>query len=192
VTDGSAFPWAVLAAIVGTGAAIGIVGASLAGDPGKNPLPAAVGLGVPVGLGIAATSAWELGWWTYRRRRRTVVYQAALARSRALGRPLVVLGAPDSGPTSGYGCGDVTVDLAPSACPIVRHLDITRDRLPFDDGSVVVFCSCVLEYVSDAQAAIAEIQRVSGGQAFFVGVQPWTFSGQMFPGAKRTLPAAYR
>lgn len=108
-----------------------------------------------------------------------------------LGRPLVVIGAPDAGATSGYGCGDITVDLQPSTCPRSIQADITK-TLPFGDNSVVVFASCVLEYVSDVDATIREIQRVSGGYAYFVGVEPWTLAAKLYPGARRTLPEAYR
>lgn len=140
---------------------------------------------------LAGAAAWELTWWMWRRHRRGVVYQQALAHARALGRPLVVIGAPDAGPTSGYGCGDVTVDLAHSHCPVHLRADVTKP-LPFVHDSVVVFCSCVLEYVQDHQPALAEIQRVSGGHMFFVGVEPWTLTSVLYPGAKRTLPPRYR
>lgn len=136
-------------------------------------------------------SAWEAGWWLERRRRRTVVYTYASNIARVLGRPLVVLGAPDAGSTSGYGCGDVTVDLVGSSCPRSIRADVTRG-LPFAPNSVVVFCSCVLEYVSNERAAIAEISRVSGGYAYYVGVEPWTLASRLYPGARRTMPQAYR
>jgi hypothetical protein len=93
--------------------------------------------------------------------------------------------------TTGYDCGDITIDIAPSNCPNSIQLDVTK-TLPFADSSVVVFCSCVLEYVNDPCAAIAEIQRISGGESFFVGVEPWSLAGLLYPGAKQTLPARYR
>jgi SAM-dependent methyltransferase len=143
------------------------------------------------GWSAAALCVWEVGWWARRRARRGAVYAAARERAALLGRPLVVIGAPDSGSTGGYGCGDITVDLAPSCCPHTVVADITK-ALPFPDGSVVVFCSCVLEYVCDAEAAVKEIARVSGGQAYFVGVEPWTLTAYLYPGRQRTLPAALR
>ena len=142
--------------------------------------------------GIAALGAWEGGWWLRRRFRRATVYQQALAYAHEVGRPLVVIGAPDGGITAGYGCGDVTVDLEASSCPVVIKADITKP-LPFADDSVVVFVSCVLEYVDDVNAALAQIQRVSGGKAFFVGVEPQAILTTLFyPGAKRTLPPQLR
>ena len=103
----------------------------------------------------------------------------------------MVIGAPDGGVTAGYSCGDVTLDLAPSSCPNSMVVDVTK-RVPLPDNCCVVFCSCVLEYVQDASAAIAEIQRISGGHAFFVGVEPFTLTAYLYPGAKRTLPARFR
>lgn len=135
-------------------------------------------------LGLAL---WEAGWWARRVARREAVYEAALARARADGVPLVVVGAPDAGSTRGPGCGDVSVDILPSACPRHIQADITK-RLPFADNSVVVFVSCVLEYVDDLDAALRELQRVSGGRLYVVRVEPWTVTAYVYPGAKRTLP----
>lgn len=186
-TDGSEFPWAVLGGIALLGAAGGA--AVWARRRHENPV---VPLVPCVAAGVGAMGAWEAGWWAYRRGKRSAVYGQAADAARVLGRPLMVIGAPDSGPTCGYGCGDVTVDLAPSTCPLAIQADITQQTLPFGDNSVVCFVSCVLEYVSDAHAALREITRVSGGYAYFVGVEPWTLAGQVFPGAKRTLPSRLR
>ena len=38
----------------------------------------------------------------------------------------------------------------------------------------------------------ARFERVSGGHAFFVGVEWWTLAAALYPGAKRTMPAQYR
>lgn len=123
-----------------------------------------------------------------RRIKRVHVFERARARARALGRPLVVVGAPDSGPTGGYPCGDVTVDIGQSACPVFVRADITQ-RLPFDDDSCVIFCSCVLEYVSDFSAASRELVRIAGepDNVFLVCVEPWTLTGFFYPGAKRIV-----
>jgi hypothetical protein len=140
---------------------------------------------------LAALGAWEFGWWARRRYRRGVAYREAQATAKRLNRPLIVIGAPDGGVTSGYGCGDETIDISPTSCPIWKPLDITKP-LPYADNSVVVFCSCVLEYVDDPVSAIVEIKRISGGYAFFVGVEPWTFTSVLYPGARQTLPPPYR
>ena len=143
---------------------------------------------IPLLVGLAA---WESAWWLRRRAKRTSVFAVARAEATRLGRPLVVIGAPDGGITAGYPCGDVTVDLRSSTCPGAIRADVTQ-RLPFADDSYVVFCSCVLEYVQDADAAVHEIARIFGGHAFFVGVEPWCMAAYVYPGARRVLHARYR
>lgn len=117
-----------------------------------------------VALGIVGVAGlWEGAWWFRRRHRRVTVFAQAQARALKLGRTLVVVGSPDGGVTSGYGCGDVTVDVNGSTqCPRTLKADVTK-KLPFDNNSVVVFVSCVLEYVADVNAAACELLRVSGG-----------------------------
>lgn len=141
------------------------------------------------GLGFLGTAlVWEGAWWLRRRSLRKATYAAAARRAVELGRPLVVVGAPDGGVTAGYGCGDITVDINGSQlCPRVVRADITR-RLPFEDASVVVFVSCVLEYVSDYTSALGELCRVSGGEMYAVRVEPWTLTAYLYPGARRRIP----
>jgi len=134
----------------------------------------------------AAVAAWEAGWWLRRRMQRRSMFEAARAEARRLGKPLVVVGAPDGGVTAGYGCGDVTVDLAGSTCPRSIAADITKP-LPFADDSVVVFVACVLEYVDDMPRAVAELTRISGGRMYVVRVEPWTLTAYLYPGARRTI-----
>jgi hypothetical protein len=139
---------------------------------------------------LAAGAAWELGWWWRRRSLRATTYERAASEAKRLGRPLVVVGAPDGGVTSGYGCGDVTVDIVRSeSCPNPLVADITKP-LPFKDDSVVIFVSCVLEYVEDSEVALRELCRVSGGHLFVVRVEPWTLTALFYPGAKRAFPRA--
>ena len=137
---------------------------------------------------LVAGAAWELGWWYRRRSLRARTYELAASEAKRLGRPLVVVGAPDGGVTAGYGCGDVTVDIVKSqSCPNPLVADITKP-LPFKEDSVVIFVSCVLEYVHDADAALRELCRASGGHFFVVRVEPWTLTSIFYPGAKRTFP----
>ena len=144
-------------------------------------------IGTVVGACLSALT-WEGLWWCVRRHRRGIIYKQALAHARAIGRPLVVIGAPDAEVTSGYGCGDITVDLVGSkSCPTVIPADITKP-LMFHDDSVVVAVFCVLEYVDDYGAALSELYRISGGHLFVVHVEPHTFTAHMYPGAKRTVP----
>lgn len=132
-------------------------------------------------------AAWEIGWWWRRRKLRSKTYEVAAQEAKRLGRKLVVVGAPDGGVTSGYGCGDVTVDIFPStSCPNPLVADITKP-LPFADDSVVIFVSCVLEYVDNADAAVAELCRASGGHLHIVRVEPWTLTSIFYPGARRSF-----
>lgn len=108
----------------------------------------------------------------------------ACARARKLGRPLLVVGAPDAMYTGGYGCGDIVFDIAPSSCSNAYQVDITKP-LPLSNASVVVFVSCVLEYVDDVDAALSELRRVSGGELFVVDVEPWTVTAFAVPGTRR-------
>ena len=184
--DGTEFPWPVYAGVLAVGAAIGIGTARLTGSK--------VGTKTAVALGVAGVGAWELGFWLRRRQRRLAMFNAALADARASNRPLMVIGAPDRGPTSGYPCGDITVDLGPSSCPNSVQVDLTKPNAlaSFADDSVTVYVSCVLEYVNDVNAVLAELRRVAGSHLFICGVEPYTLTGQLFPGAKRTLPAGLR
>lgn len=140
-------------------------------------------------ISVGALTAWETGWWVWRRHLREQQFACAKAEAQKLGKPLVVVGAPDGGVTAGYGCGDVTVDISGSDCPNVLRADITKP-LPFADDSVVVFVACVLEYVSDYAAATTELRRIAGQHLYIVRVEPWTLAAWLYPGARRRLSAA--
>ena len=124
-------------------------------------------------------------------RERSSAFRLAVDRAGALGRPLVVIGNPDGGMHTrlmrAYGCGDVCVDMnGCPKCPVTIVADITKGPLPgVVDDSAVVFVSCVLEYVIDLQAALAEIARMAGKpeNVFLVTVQPWTLTARLYPGA---------
>ena len=126
---------------------------------------------------------------------RKSLYADAQARAKATGRKLVVIGDPDGGTHTAilraYDCGDICLDLGGCPeCPTQYAVDLTKgpiSEVPAD--SAVVFVSCVLEYVSDFDAAWAEIMRMAGStdNVFVVEVQPWTFTAALYPGAKQTL-----
>lgn len=141
-------------------------------------------------LGALALAEGGLSFQRWQTRRD--VYLAAMRRANELGRPLVVVGDPDAGAHTrlmrAYGCGDVCVDLhGCPLCPTVRIADITASPVPgIADDSAVVFASCVLEYVADADAALRELHRMAGGRdnLFIVLVQPWTLTAYLYPGAR--------
>jgi hypothetical protein len=115
-----------------------------------------------------------------------------IERAAALDRRLVVIGDPDAGMHTrlwrAYGCGDVCVDLnGCPKCPMTVVADITKGPIPdIADNSAVVFVSCVLEYVTDIDAALREISRIAGSadNVFVVTVQPWTLTARLYPGAR--------
>ena len=141
-------------------------------------------------LGYAALV--ESGAAMVRFRERTVAFMSAMERATALGRRLVVIGDPDAGMHTrlarAYGCGDVCVDLnGCPKCPMTIVADITKGPVPeLTADSSVVFVSCVLEYVPDLEAALAEIARIAGSaeNVFIVNVQPWTLTARLYPHAR--------
>jgi hypothetical protein len=137
-----------------------------------------------IALGVAA---WETFWWMRRRSVRRDAYLYSLQFARTIGKPLVVVGAPDMGMTQGPGCGDITVDLGKSACPNFIQADITKN-IPLADDSAVVLVLCTLEYVNDYPAAMRELKRVAGKNLFVVRVEPWTLAAYLYPGRQRVLP----
>jgi len=144
---------------------------------------------------LAALGSYEGVAALIRHGNRTSSYAAAFQRAKLLGRPLVVVGDPHTGAHTSmvpaYGCGDVCIDL--SGCPDCPHAiqaDITHGPIAtLSDDSAVVFVSCVLEYVSDFEAAWKEIMRVAGSldNVFVVTVQPWTLTAELYPGAKQVI-----
>ena len=124
-------------------------------------------------------------------RERSLAFRTAAERADALGRRLIVIGDPDAGFHTrlmrAYGCGDVCVDMnGCPRCPVTVVADITKKVPGVDDDSAVVFISCVLEYVADLNAALAEILRIAGSHdnIFLVFVQPWTLTARLYPGAR--------
>jgi hypothetical protein len=190
IPGSTAVPWRMVGVIAAIAAGAG--GAAWAVQRARRSRTPGRDAGVAAAAAGGSLTAWETAWWLARRARRTRVFRLAQADAAALARPLVVVGAPDGGVTAGYGCGDFTIDLSPTVCPRALAMDITRGPLPFGDDSVVVFCCCVLEYVTDPCAAIAELRRIGGAHTYFVGVEPWTLTALLYPGARQTLPAQFR
>ena len=137
-------------------------------------------------------------------RERSSAFKSAVERATAMGRRLIVIGDPDAGFHTrlmrAYGCGDVCVDLnGCPQCPVTVVADITKGPIEgIADDSAVVFVSCVLEYVANLEAALAEISRIAGApdNVFVVTVQPWTLTARLYPGARwrgdtRTAPSGH-
>ena len=141
---------------------------------------------------LGATVLTEGGAALHRFEARRHLFEAAARRAYQLGRPLLVVGDPDAGAHTrlvrAYGCGDLCLDL--QGCPMCRVMqavDLTAGPIPgVADDSVVVFVSCVLEYVSDPEAALRELQRMAGSRdnLFIVFVEPWSLTAALYPGAR--------
>lgn len=130
---------------------------------------------------IEGATAW------HRLNARQDQYAKAMDRARACGRPLVVVGVPTR-LTPAHGYGDVCVDLVRGdECLISVRADLTKGPIAsIASDSVVVFCACVLEYVTDPYAVWAELVRMAGNadRIYLVTVEPWTLTGVLFPGTR--------
>ena len=136
----------------------------------------------------------EGGSALHRFRRRRLAFEAAAKRAAEIGRPLIVVGDPDAGAHTrllrAYECGDLCIDLA--GCPRCQEMkaaDLTKGPIEgIADDSAVVFVSCVLEYVTDVEAAFRELARIAGSREnlFIVLVEPWTLTATLYPGARWT------
>ena len=141
-----------------------------------------------LGGAILAEGGAALHRFEHRRR----LFEAAARRAAELGRPLVVVGDPDAGAHTrlvrAYGCGDLCLDLRGCPmCRVMQAVDLTAGQVPgVADDTTVVFVSCVLEYVSDPEAALREMQRMAGSHEnlFIVFVEPWTLTAALYPGAR--------
>jgi hypothetical protein len=89
-----------------------------------------------------------------------------------------------------YECGDLCIDLQGCPrCQVMQAADLTAGPVPgVADDSAVVFVSCVLEYVSEPEAALRELQRMAGASEnlFLVLVEPWSLTAALYPGARWT------
>lgn len=138
------------------------------------------------------TIAAELFSAHARFRLRSERFVQAQTQARALGRPLLVVGDPDAGLHTrlarAYGCGDVCTDLnGCPACPDSITADLTKGPIPhLADDSCVVFVPCVLEYVTDLDAAWNELMRIAGDRSrlHLVTVAPWTLTASLYPNAR--------
>lgn len=142
---------------------------------------------ITLGASLLAEGGMALRRFEARRRG----FEAAKRRAAVLGRPLVVVGDPDAGAHTrmvrAYDCGDLCVDLRGCPrCQVMQAADLTAGPVPgVADDSAVVFASCVLEYVTDPEAAFRELQRMAGSREnlFIVFVEPWALTAALYPGA---------
>lgn len=136
---------------------------------------------VALWVGVAVT-AWELYLATVLRKQRLRdTFNLALQRAQATGKKLVVIGDPQGrflartlGPD--WDCAGNCWKSFP------RLVDLAAN-------SSVVFVAFELEHVDDARAAVAQLQRVSGGDLFVAGTEPYSLLAWL-PGRKRRVLTA--
>ena len=140
---------------------------------------------------VIIVSIYEIIHGIIRQRNRCKLYKLAEQQSRNVKKKLLVVGDPYSGHGTkfyslfmdNYGCGDITVDLTGAPmCPTSYKVDILTYLRDQPDNSLVIFISCVLEYVDDIDAVISEIYRVAGSvdNIFITTVNKYSLSAYFY------------
>lgn len=133
----------------------------------------------------------EMSQSVKRHKRRRDVFAEAQAKAVRTGRPLLVVGDPDTGAHTSlaraYGCGHVCIDM--TGCPACPHgikTVLGEEAIPLESNHYVVYVSCTLELVENLPAAWKEIQRVAGSpeNIFLVCIGPWSLTAYFYPGVK--------
>jgi hypothetical protein len=130
-----------------------------------------------------------------RRTRRRDAFNAALQRQIATSKPLIVLGDPDGYFISrvlsrDFDCGELCID--PHGCGSCNtEVGYPEDVLAkHANNSAVVFANIgTIEKAKDANALLAQIQRVSGGDFFAATLEPWSVLAWLPPHKRRVLSA---
>ena len=131
----------------------------------------------------------EISHGIYRQNERSRIFKMAEKQSQKIGKSLLVVGDPYNGIGSrfynnfieGYGCGNITIDL--TGCPMCPNgvkSDIYSYLKEQDDNSMVIFISCVLEYVDNIDDVIKEIYRVASNNIFIVTVNEYSLSAYFY------------
>jgi len=132
---------------------------------------------------------------TSRRQKRRGTYQNAQERSKQTGKPLLVVGDPDTGCINhylgrDYQCGDICLDLTGCpGCPRQIKGDLVTEMKKLQDDSCVIFVSCTLEYLPNLETAIKELERVSGDHSnlFVVAVESYSPLHFLFSGTQNII-----
>jgi len=124
---------------------------------------------------------WAIGevWhWT----EKNIIFDEARRKADEVGLPLV-----------NYGCGgwftyairhsDYNLDIIPRNVQNFILVEADTARLPFDDKSVVIYCSHVLEHTENPEHLMSEFERVSD-YIYLVLPKPWFIQTWMNPDHK--------
>jgi len=118
-----------------------------------------------------------------RRQKRRDAFNAALNAKAATNKPMLVIGDPDGSFVNrmmgaDFDCQDLCID--PKGCPKCKNVLVADPLVALEglgDNSHVVFVNAgYLEAAAYPDQLIAQIKRVSGGDAFFAYRQPWTLT----------------
>jgi hypothetical protein len=137
------------------------------------------------GVAVAETAAT---WTRWEQRRR--LFQAADARARQLGRPLLVVLPRKHGWFNRsmrlYEYGARYPDIFSRRNSPVIFADSLARGIAVQDDSAVLYVACVLEYVTDLRRSMDEILRIAGEpeNIYIVTVQPWTLTAALHPAAR--------
>ena len=137
------------------------------------------------GVAVAETAAT---WTRWEQRRR--LFQAADARARQLGRPLLVVLPRKEGWFNRsmrlYEYGARYPDIFSRRNSPVIFADSLARGVAVQGDSAVLYVACVLEYVTDLRRSMDEILRIAGEpeNIYIVTVQPWTLTAALHPAAR--------
>lgn len=137
----------------------------------------------PIGtLALAALGAHEAFRGHQREAQHNAALQAATARSKALGRPILVLG-PSKPEGRRYGCSEACVDRQGCGrCTVPTSLS---DLASLDESSHIVVESTVLELLDEPWGTLTTLLSIAGDSLNYFGTrtQPGTFAS-LHPDAK--------
>ncbi len=137
------------------------------------------------GVAVAETAAT---WTRWEQRRR--LFQAADARAREQGRPLLVVLPRKEGWFNRsmrlYEYGARYTDIFRGRKSPVLYADTLAGGVKAQSDSAVLYVACVLEYVTDLRRTMDEIMRIAGEREniYIVTVQPWTLTAALHPSAR--------
>lgn len=133
-----------------------------------------------VGIGIVVREVYLA--FGPRRQNKRDVFNLALQKSHDSGKPLLVIGDPDSGVINrfigrDYDCGSVCIDQAGCLSCQNYQSGPLEDLLPkMASNAYVVFVNSRLERTLDIDTVLQNLQRVSGNDLYAVTTEPYSLA----------------